>query len=222
MFISVQNLQDLKGVSSSSLAMRISVEGNVGSGKSSLLAHLSEKGWRVHQEPVDEWESILQLFYKNHQRWALTMTSCALYSFCDIPESDINGDPVVVERSPLSCKEVFARLHKNEGVMSEKEWCLLSDLFAYCGWVPDVIIYLVTPTATCLERTRKRGRQSEQHVSHDYLAKIQFAHNTMLRWYDGQIHIVDASQEAEHVHAQVDDLLAAYRELTEDTNQTKQ
>ena len=186
--------------------MRISVEGNIGCGKSRLLADLA-RDWRVQCEPVEEWRDILPLFYANRQRWALAMNARALLSFADVPDSE----PVVVERSPLSCKEVFGRMHKNEGVLSEKEWQLLSDLYERVSWVPDVIIYLCCPPATCLERVQRRGRDGEQDVTHDYLAKLQFAHLTMLRWYEGEMHAVDATQDAATVTARVRDILLAYR-----------
>ena len=186
--------------------MRICVEGNVGCGKSHLLSSLTGD-WEVRQEPVDQWHDLLKLFYADPRRWAFAMNVEALLSFASIP---VTTDVTVIERSPLSCKEVFGRMHKNDGVMCDKEWQLLSDMYGTYGWEPDVIIYLSAPAAICLERTRKRARSGEEEVTHEYLSKLQFAHNTMLRWYTGEVHIVDATQTREAVTARVNDILQAY------------
>ena len=64
--------------------MLISIEGNIGTGKSSLVRMLEEK-YKYNdaivfiQEPVNEWlnlkdtdgENILEKFYKTQERWSL-------------------------------------------------------------------------------------------------------------------------------------------------------
>lgn len=187
--------------------MRISVEGNLGTGKSTLLQELG-RGWDVYPEPLAEWHALLEAFYADPQRWSLSMNLQALLSFTRVPSSGI----VVTERSPLSCKEVFARLAKNGSSMTEKEWNLFCDIHNVAGWVPDVIIYLSLPVTAALSRVQTRGRTAEQGVTQDYLNKVQFAHNTMLRWYPGELHVVDASQPQEAVVSRVKDVLDAYRE----------
>ena len=191
--------------------MRISIEGNIGTGKSRLLSSLQDQGMHVFQEPVDEWQDILQRFYQNKQRWALTMNLTALLSFLTVPETSTNSGPVIVERSPLSCFEVFTRLQKNEGMLSEKEWQLFQDLHSLFAWTPDVVIYLYSPAATCLDRVRQRGRAGESEITLDYLSKVHFAHNTMLRWYTGELHLVDSSQDPPTVLSRVQDILKAYQ-----------
>lgn len=192
--------------------MRISIEGNIGTGKSRLLAGLRDNGYFTVQEPVADWQEMLQRFYKNKQRWALSMNLTALLSFLDVPANAPNGGLVVVERSPLSCLEVFARLQKNEGMMSEKEWQLFQDLHTITAWTPDVIIYLLSPATTCLDRVRGRARPGEEDISHDYLSKVHFAHNTMLRYFTEEFHVVDSSQDAPTVLSRVQDILKAYQD----------
>ena len=60
---------------------RISLEGNLAAGKSTLLSVLAEQGLalEVAQEPVAQWQhvsgdedNILELFYKDPKRWAHT------------------------------------------------------------------------------------------------------------------------------------------------------
>lgn len=187
--------------------MRISVEGNIGCGKSSLLAQLS-KQWSVFEEPVGTWQTILELFYAAPQRWSLAMNLQALASFVRVPEGD---QLVITERSPLSCKEVFARLATDERNMCEKEWQLFCDIYDKAAWTPDVIIYLSAPVTTVLHRIQQRNRAGEENISQDYITKVQSAHNGMLRKFRGEKHVVDACQSAEDVCSRVTDILEAYR-----------
>ena len=189
--------------------MRISIEGNVGTGKSTILAQLS-KTWTVYPEPVEQWTELLTLSYRNPQRWALAMNCKALIAFTSVPEADTAGRPVIVERSPMSCKEVFARLHHNEGTMTTNEWRLFCDLFSMKGWIPDVVIYLKSSPQVCMGRMRHRARSAEESVSQDYLSKLQFAHQTMLRYFGSQVHVVDASLDSDTVFQRVSDCLQAY------------
>lgn len=188
------------------LFMRISVEGNIGAGKSSLLAKLSQR-WPVYEEPVGAWQTILELFYAAPQRWSLAMNLQALASFTHIPDTD---QVVITERSPTSCKEVFALLARDQGTMCEKEWQLFCDIYDKAAWSPDVIIYLSAPVTTSLHRIQQRARPGEENISQDYITKVQSAHNAMLRRFCGEKHVVDASQPAEAVCSRVTDILNAY------------
>lgn len=186
--------------------MRISIEGNVGSGKSTLLRSLAEH-CRVWQEPVEEWQELLQLCDKDRRRWALAMNSMVLLAFQRVPDTP---EPLLTERSPLSCKEVFARTHHNHGAMTAAEWQLFCDLHKSFSWVPDVVIYLKSTPNVCMERVATRGRTGEEHVDKEYLSRLQFAHVTMLKYFKGDLHMVDASQEPGAVFERVAGILEAY------------
>ena len=66
----------------------ISIDGNIGAGKSTLCAKLAEKlpQLKVIQEPVGTWEkfvddegvNLLSHFYKDTTRWAYTFQNCAI------------------------------------------------------------------------------------------------------------------------------------------------
>ena len=73
-----------------SMPVLISIEGNIGSGKSTLLKKLREAHpeWMFVDEPVDSWlkirndqgESLLEVFYKDKQRWSYTFQNAAVLS----------------------------------------------------------------------------------------------------------------------------------------------
>jgi deoxyadenosine/deoxycytidine kinase len=68
----------------------ISIEGNIGAGKSYLLTALrkAHPEWCFIDEPVEFWESLkndnkeslLEVFYKDQRRWSYTFQNCALLS----------------------------------------------------------------------------------------------------------------------------------------------
>lgn len=190
-------------------SMRISIEGNIGSGKSSLLRQL-EGLYQVYPEPVDDWQPILSMFYAKPRRWSLQMNLQALLSFSKVPDQGV----VVTERSPLSCREVFARLGKKMHILSEKEWNLYCDIHKKVAWEPDVVIYLSCSTSTCLQRAQQRARCGEDDLSHEYLGDVECFHKLMLRWYNHNskrdVHAVDASQDTEAVLARVKAILDSY------------
>lgn len=68
----------------------LSIEGNIGAGKSYLLKSLRERNpnWQFIDEPVDFWQSLknedgkslLEVFYADQRRWSYTFQNCALLS----------------------------------------------------------------------------------------------------------------------------------------------
>lgn len=162
----------------------------------------------IVQEPVNEWSHFLELFYQQPSRWALALNLQVLLHYATIPCG--GRFPIIVERSPLSCKEVFGRALVNEGTMNTREWQLFCDLHQTIAWIPDVIIYLDSTPAMCMERVRKRGRTEEVHLTEEYLSKLQFAHTTMFRWSQSKVYTVDATQNAQDVSAQVCGILETY------------
>jgi deoxyadenosine/deoxycytidine kinase len=64
--------------------MKISIDGNIGCGKSSILERLcKDMRYPVFLEPVKDWTSWLHLFYKDPARWGLSFNIKVLLSFHD-------------------------------------------------------------------------------------------------------------------------------------------
>ena len=145
---------------------RISVDGLIGAGKSSVMhAVFSHLRIPFHLEPVSEWLDLLRLMYEDPARWATTFNVSVLLSMNDtIKLSETNeatSKLVAHERSPLSCRYVFAELQKDLGYITDAEMSIIERAFRQTSWLPDVVIYVRVSPERAFERVLSRGRNCE-------------------------------------------------------------
>lgn len=181
--------------------MRLSVDGNIGSGKSTCLQALeaSFPGVRCFPEPVDEWNELLALQYESPEEWAFPFALKVLLSF----REPMRHDTCIVERSPLASRHVFSQLMYNEGILNCQEWELFKEYHDVLAWKPDVILFIDTPAEVCLERIAERGRECERSVDLQYLKRVDFQYTNMLRYADVPVVRFDGTLPPEELHARV-------------------
>lgn len=172
----------------------ISIEGNIGSGKSTLVKYLKKvnKDWIFLDEPVGEWEalkneddkSLLQCFYGDMSRWSYTFQN---YAFITRMRKLIKACKkrytkptiIVTERSVYTDRHVFAEMLLKDGKMSQMEMDI------YLNWFNlllefatiDHVVYLRTDSKKCLERIQKRAREGEDNITIDYLLSLEQQHD---------------------------------------------
>lgn len=150
--------------------MKISIEGNIGSGKSSVLSRLcKETRIPVFLEPVDDWKDWLSEFYANPSRWGMSFNINVLMSFNQWKNNEFLS---LYERSPVSNRYVFSKLQYDQGRMNKLELELFEKVYDKLAWTPDVVIYIRTNPETSMERMKKRARQCEDEVPLDYLQAV--------------------------------------------------
>lgn len=147
----------------------VCLEGNMASGKSTVLSLLSETA-TVFPEPVEEWGKWLDDYYKDPHRWAAQFQMNVLLSFRDT-YSAVGGD-AYVERSPLACRNVFGRLISRHGFWTAREVELFETLYRHVSWKPDVYVYLRTSPDVCWGRMKLRGRDAERNVNQEYVTDV--------------------------------------------------
>lgn len=179
--------------------MRISVDGNIGSGKSDALDALATAfpTVPVFPEPIESWGELLSLFYASPAEWSLPFSLRVMLSFGE----PARHETCIVERSPLTSRHVFGQVLYNQGLLNQHEWDLLKEFNDVVAWKPDVVFYLECPPATCLERIAGRGRECESSVDLEYLQRVEFQYQNMLRFMDVPVVRFDATAPRAEVHA---------------------
>jgi len=176
----------------------ISIEGNIGSGKSTLFEKLkvyfaNNKNIIFVREPVDIWESIqdengttiLEKFYQDQIKYSFSFQIMAYISRINLLKETIKQHPgvtIITERSLYTDKMVFAKMlydtHKIEYI-NYQIYLNLFDTFKN-DFNVDNIIYIKTDPDVCYNRILKRARNGENNISLDYLQLCDTYHNNMV------------------------------------------
>jgi deoxyadenosine/deoxycytidine kinase len=148
--------------------MKISIDGNIGSGKSALIQHLqdvfsSRDDIEFFPEPIDEWMPLFQMYMTNKKRYAPLFTLEVLRSFGRVKYSTRRHQ--IIERHPCTTMHVFNNILKNDGHIQSDDLGLIEDYYDLFGWVPDMILYIQVDDTTCIDRIEHRGRRACDFVS---------------------------------------------------------
>jgi deoxycitidine kinase len=168
-------------------------EGNIAAGKSTVGRRLAESElFGFVEEPVGAWqqdfeENLLDLFYRDTNRWAFTFQLAAFTTRAKTWTevlAMIDHRNVVLERSIYCDRFVFAKNCYQSGLMRKTEWQLYCKLWDWLesNWCaePDRIVYLRTPAEVCLERIEARGRAEENAIPIGYLRDLEMLHDEWL------------------------------------------
>ncbi len=154
----------------------VAVAGNIGVGKSTLVAMLCERlGWQPFYEPETE-NPYLADFYKDMRSWAfhsqiffLTHRLRAQRQLIDHPTS------VIQDRSVYEDAQVFAHNLYRQGLIAERDYATYKELYGIlCEFLPppDLVVYLRASVSTLTQRISLRGRDYERQITPEYLAQL--------------------------------------------------
>lgn len=196
--------------------MIISIEGNIGSGKSTFL-HLLKKACEEMdhvifiQEPVEKWiqlkddadgQNILEKFYADQSRWSYSFQMNAFITRAkDLIRANPGQHVIIAERSTLTDRNVFAKLLHESGKITDLEWKLYDEWFLWLNEqfsiTPDVFIYLRADYQVSYERMRLRARKEEDVVPIEYLRQVSQKHDEWLS-KTSNVMIVNVDRDFEH------------------------
>lgn len=183
--------------------MRISVEGNIASGKSLLLSGLQAQmpAATIHPEPVDEWAPLLKQFYEAPHEHALDMQMRVLLDFNKIRQgAEDHGALSIVERSPLASQHVFGMMAHNAGWLDDGQWATYKKMAGILGWEPDGIVYVEVPPEECFRRASLRpSPPGTEPASIEYFRAVDRMYETLLRFTRIPVRRVDGCQPPEGV-----------------------
>lgn len=179
------------------MSVIISIEGNIGSGKSTLVSKMKERFETINgcnviflQEPVDIWESvcdkngvsILTKFYDNQSKYAFSFQMMAYITRLKLLTDTINSAKhnsiIICERSLWTDKNIFAKMLFDDGNIEDVNYIIYNKWFEHFSkdCELDGIIYLNVNTNICEERIIKRDRNGEK-IPIKYLEKCESYHN---------------------------------------------
>lgn len=177
-----------------------SIEGNIGSGKTTLFNKLRKEMESQTicfvKEPVDEWEkikdnsgeSILSLFYKDKKSNAFTFQVMAYLTIIKEIKKCIEENPkckiIICERSFISSQTIFTNMLHDDGYISDVQYQIYKLMCTDCPFNLAGTIHLDVSPETCARRIISRGRKGEEEIPMDYLEKCQQYHNMWMNKQD--------------------------------------
>lgn len=181
----------------------ISIDGNIGSGKSTLIDILKEelkydKNIIFIDEPVNEWlqindgkTNILDYFYNDKKRWAYTFQNLAFITRSKLLINSVNNNKtnyfqkrkiIITERSIETDKNIFAKMLYDDNLISEIEYKIYD--YWYNMKLHNInvsnVIYLRTTPNDSFKRIQIRNRPEEKSISYEYLQTIHNYHDKWL------------------------------------------
>jgi deoxyadenosine/deoxycytidine kinase len=174
----------------------ISIEGNIGSGKSTLVSQLEKKygnnpDFYFLQEPVDIWNTIvdengvtiLEKFYGNTEKYAFQFQVMAYISRLTLLRKalKVQCKYIITERSIFTDAHIFAKMLYDDKKMSQIEYSIYKmwfDEFIDESPVSKLIYVKANPEISC-NRVIKRKRQGE-NIPLEYLSKCHEYHEDWL------------------------------------------
>jgi deoxyadenosine/deoxycytidine kinase len=173
----------------------ISVDGNIGSGKSTKVRDLEnyykEKGRTdviFIQEPVDSWNSvvdengvtILSNYYRDQKRFAFRLQMLAYISRLSLLRDAVKKGYkyIITERCVGTDKNVFSKMLYDKGDIEHDEYIIYKKWYEefICDVPISAIVYIKASPETCIQRVNIRAREGE-NIPLEYLKECDKYHD---------------------------------------------
>ena len=152
----------------------IAIEGNIGSGKTTLSTMIAEDfNAKLILEQFSD-NPFLPKFYEEPDRYGLQLEMSFLLERYQQMSGQLTQTDLFKE-FVVSDYDIFKSLIFSQITLDEDDFMLYRKFFytLYSQIIkPDVYVFLYQNTDRLLENIKKRGRDYEQNISPDYLKKI--------------------------------------------------
>jgi deoxyadenosine/deoxycytidine kinase len=185
-----------------------SIEGNIGSGKSTLIKRLQQSftNFVYLPEPVDLWNeikdtsgvTILEKYYSNKERYSFSFQMMAYITRLSQIKECIKNSPsdavIITERCLLTDRYVFAKMLYDNNFIEEIEYSIYKRWFDEFDEYPLTgIIYIKTTPEICLARVNHRNRKGEETIPIEYLSCCHDYHEQWINKSETVKMIVDGN-----------------------------
>jgi len=213
----------------------VSIDGNIGSGKSTTWdmlkeAYAGQDDVHFVEEPVDSWHHvkdadgvpILTNFYKDHKTYAFRFQMMAYISRLALLRRTVREHAgrcrvIITERSVDTDRNIFAKMLYDSGDIAHDEYTIYNMWFD--EFVRDLpvagLVYIRADPETCMERIAKRGREGET-IPLEYIQKCHDYHES---WINGTTMtckklVIDANREiGVTAHQRVEEIMQFIDEI---------
>ncbi len=174
----------------------VTIEGNIGAGKTTLAHLLSKKlnARLILEEFADN--PFLPKFYENPKQYAFPLELFFMAErYKQLKEMLVSRDlfnTLTISDYLFTKCLLFARVN-----LSEEEYRLYQRLFDIIHQQvipPDILIYLHAPVSKLQQNIRKRNRSYEQNIPDEYLYNIQETYHTYIRHHAVPTLLIDVSK----------------------------
>lgn len=184
----------------------ISIEGNIGSGKSTFLQLLKEniKDVLFLDEPVEEWNSIkdisgitiLENYYRDPKKYAFSFQIMAYISRLTLLKRAIESkkyDIIITERCLYTDRNVFCKMLYDDDIINLMDYTIYNKWFDEFSELMENVhyVYLKTDPFVSNNRVIKRSRKGEE-IDLNYLIKCNDYHDNWLNT-EKNVTIIDAN-----------------------------
>jgi deoxyadenosine/deoxycytidine kinase len=173
----------------------ITIEGNIGAGKTTLSHILSKhyNGRLILEEFADN--PFLPKFYESPEQYAFPLELFFMAErykqLKDLLQTKDMFQTVTISDYLFTKCLLFAKVN-----LPSEEFRLYQKLFDIINpqiIQPDILIYLHTPVSKLQENIRKRNRDYEQSIPNDYLFSLQETYTQYIKQHNIKTLFVDAS-----------------------------
>ena len=195
----------------------ITIEGNIGAGKTTL-AHLLSKHFNaklILEEFADN--PFLPKFYENQQQYAFPLELFFMAErykqLKDLLQTKDMFQNITISDYLFTKCLLFAKVN-----LPEEEFLLYQKLFDIINpqlVQPDLLIYLHAPVNKLKENIKKRNRSYEQNIESEYLFTLQETYTQYIKQHNIKTLFIDASASdflgnEEHLKVVIDALDKEY------------
>lgn len=195
--------------------MKVVIDGNIGSGKTTQLGLLENRGCRVRREPIEQWP--LEEFYKNPERWAFYFHMVILQTLR--PED--TDDLVIYERSLLSSRWVFWPVLLNKGVVTQEEDATYNKFYENYAWYPDLYIFLSKNGDLAWKHIQSRHQAGDSGVSREYWNDLNTEYMKLLKNVPCKVYVINANRSVEEIHKEIYQIISDHELLFRDAQRHK-
>lgn len=218
----------------------LSVEGNIGSGKSTLVQKMKnhfENNTDILflQEPVDEWQQItdtfgktvLEKYYGDQEKYAFSFQMMAYITRLSQLRKAMNkGYKIIItERCVFTDKFVFAKMLYDEGKIEDVNYQIYNKWFdEFIDEFPEFkYIYLKTSPQIACKRVKQRQRPGEETIPIEYLKRCHDYHENWLlniSSVDCELLILDGDTDTHELPLQIDNWIDQVNSFMEYNDET--